>query len=237
MLFHASQALDAGGDVVIDLCLEDAPVVAEFHIDRLRAGVPVTGTRARQARFVLTPGEFFNQTLKLDHRTGDLRTCGSDDSMSLEPLFVSRPGGTDEGEIVRGLARQPDADLVARLRGLVDAQARLARAATDYDRFVAADHAFHHALYEAAGVLDVWTLVRRQSGHVDRLRRLHLPVRGKMQAVVRDHRRIIGAIAAGDPAAAADRLREHLSGTLTQVDTIRALHPAYLTGLDRQPTV
>ena len=58
-----------------------------------------------------------------------------------------------------------------------------------------------------------------------------------MQAVVRDHRRIVGAIAAGDPAAAADRLREHLSGTLTQVDTIRALHPAYLSGLDRQPTV
>lgn len=161
----------------------------------------MTGTRARQARFVLTPGEFFNQTLKLDHRTGDLRRTCSDDS-DVSSSRCSSPGpaaGRNEGEIVRGLARQPDADLVARLRGLVDAQARLARAATDYDRFVAADHAFHHALYEAAGVLDVWTLVRRQSGHVDRLRRLHLPVRGKMQAVVRDHRRIISTMSPATP--------------------------------------
>lgn len=56
VLFHASQAFDAGADVVVDLCLDDAPVVEEFHIDRLRAGMPTPSTRARHTRFVLAPG-------------------------------------------------------------------------------------------------------------------------------------------------------------------------------------
>lgn len=56
VLFHASQAFDAGDDVVVDLCLDDGPVVEEFHITRLRAGMPVKSTRARHTRFVLAPG-------------------------------------------------------------------------------------------------------------------------------------------------------------------------------------
>ncbi|HWI09874.1 MAG TPA: carotenoid oxygenase family protein [Burkholderiaceae bacterium] len=56
VLFHASQAFDAGGDVVVDLCLNDEPVVEELHIARLRAGMPVTSMLARHARFVLSPG-------------------------------------------------------------------------------------------------------------------------------------------------------------------------------------
>jgi beta,beta-carotene 9',10'-dioxygenase len=56
VLFHASQAFDAGADVVVDLCLDDGPVVEEFHIARLRAGMPVKSTRVRHTRFVLAPG-------------------------------------------------------------------------------------------------------------------------------------------------------------------------------------
>ena len=53
ILFHASQAFDAGSDVVVDLCLNDAPVVDELHIARLRAGLAVQAPRARHTRFVL----------------------------------------------------------------------------------------------------------------------------------------------------------------------------------------
>lgn len=56
ILFHASQAFDAGADVVVDLCLDDAPVVEDLHIARLRAGMPVQAPRARHTRFVLAPG-------------------------------------------------------------------------------------------------------------------------------------------------------------------------------------
>jgi GntR family transcriptional regulator, rspAB operon transcriptional repressor len=84
-------------------------------------------------------------------------------------------------------------------------------------------------MYEAASLPDLWVLVRRLSGHLDRLRRLHLPEAGKAQAVVQDHRRIVDAIARGDANAAQTCVRQHLSGTLSQADEIRARHPELVT--------
>jgi DNA-binding GntR family transcriptional regulator len=132
-----------------------------------------------------------------------------------------------ELEVAGTLAAQPTELLVAQLRAQVDVQAALAGGA-DYDRFIAADREFHRLMYVAAGVPDLYDLVRRRSGHVDRLRRLHLPAAGKAKAVVRDHKRIVEAIASGQPDAARERVREHLSGTLGQVDRIRAEHPDYV---------
>jgi DNA-binding GntR family transcriptional regulator len=48
------------------------------------------------------------------------------------------------------------------------------------------------------------------------------------QAVVRDHKRIVEAIAAGDAELARTRVREHLSGTLGQLEQIRSAYPDYL---------
>ncbi|WP_349654592.1 FCD domain-containing protein [Ramlibacter sp. 2FC] len=118
--------------------------------------------------------------------------------------------------------------LLARLRAQVDLQAALI-GGDDYSEFVAADQSFHRQMYEAAGLPDLWDLVRRGSGHVDRLRRLHLPSAGKAQAVVRDHRCIVDAIAQHDPEAAQARLREHLSGTLSQIDEICQRYPDYVS--------
>lgn len=132
-----------------------------------------------------------------------------------------------ELEVAGTLAERPTELLVAQLRGQVEVQAALA-SGEDYDRFIAADREFHRLMYVAAGVPDLYDLVRQRSGHVDRLRRLHLPAAGKARAVVRDHRRIVDAIAAGDPAQARERVREHLSGTLGQVDRIRAEHPDFV---------
>jgi DNA-binding GntR family transcriptional regulator len=84
-------------------------------------------------------------------------------------------------------------------------------------------------MYEAAEVAGLWDEVRRRSGHIDRLRRLHLPSAGKGEAILRDHRRIVDAIAKRDGGLAQQRVREHMSGTLSQVDAIRARHPDYVT--------
>jgi DNA-binding GntR family transcriptional regulator len=132
-----------------------------------------------------------------------------------------------ELEVVRSLALSADPVLVARLTAQIDLQLAVAEAA-DYGEFVAADQAFHQQMYLAAGVPDLWRLVRRNAGHVDRLRRLHLPSEGKAQAVVRDHRRIVEAIARQDPQAAQDSLREHLSGTLGQLEEICQRYPDYI---------
>lgn len=132
-----------------------------------------------------------------------------------------------ELEVVHALAQAPDAALVARLRASIAKQNALS-ASADYHEFAALDHAFHREMYEAAGIPDLWNVMRRLGGHIDRLRRLHLPVDGKAAAIVSDHSAIVDAIEKCDPDGAQERLREHLSGTLGQVEDIRARFPEYV---------
>jgi GntR family transcriptional regulator, rspAB operon transcriptional repressor len=137
-----------------------------------------------------------------------------------------------EGEIVHDLAASEPAsppDLIERLREHIARQSR-AVMARDYAEFTRADRDFHLTLYEAVGMGDLWQLVRQRSGHIDRLRRLHLPTQGKTQAVVRDHRAIVEAIEARDPARARQALRDHLAGTLAFVDEVRREHPELISG-------
>ena len=71
--------------------------------------------------------------------------------------------------------------------------------------------------------------MRSRSGHIDRLRRLHLPSPGKAQDIVRHHKLIAKAIGAGEPDEAQNHLRTHLSGTLSYLAEIRARYPEYLS--------
>ncbi|HEX2116335.1 MAG TPA: GntR family transcriptional regulator [Alphaproteobacteria bacterium] len=129
-----------------------------------------------------------------------------------------------ELEAVRRVAAEHDSAFVPTLRQAVDA---LRSSADDYEAFAGADRAFHQLFYEAAGVPDLFHLVGRHSGHIDRLRRLNLPLPGKMEAVIRDHEALVAAVARGDAEGAAAILRRHLSGTLSIVDQIRERHPDY----------
>ncbi|GLR91987.1 GntR family transcriptional regulator [Bradyrhizobium iriomotense] len=133
-----------------------------------------------------------------------------------------------ELEIVRLLAGSHDESLIIRLDHAIALQQQFAKAG-DFEGFIAGDNDFHAQLYAAAGKQELWTLVRSRSGHIDRLRRLHLPSPGKAQNIVRHHKLITRAIEAGDPDAAQQHLRTHLSGTLSELDRIRARHPEYLS--------
>lgn len=134
-----------------------------------------------------------------------------------------------ELEVVRSLAQREDRSFVARLQALI-ARQRGMLDAQDLEAFAETDQSLHRQLCEAAAVPDLWALIRSRSGHLDRLRRLHLPVPGKAQSILDDHARILDAIAAGDADAAQEALRQHLSGTLAQVDEIRARFPDYVRG-------
>lgn len=129
-----------------------------------------------------------------------------------------------ETEAVQLLAQQPNPAVIAGLRNTLKLQHVLADAG-DLTRFNDADQAFHRQMYEAAGVPDLWTLVRRQSGHIDRLRRLYLPIEGRPKQIVGDHTAIVDAIESGDPEHARAALRHHLSRSLTDSATIRAKYP------------
>jgi DNA-binding GntR family transcriptional regulator len=133
-----------------------------------------------------------------------------------------------ELEIVRILALAGEKPLAAKLDQLITRQQQHAKAG-DFESFMAADNDFHAELYAAADKQDLWTLVRSRSGHIDRLRRLHLPSPGKAQDIVRHHRLIAKAIGSGDPDQAQRHLRTHLSGTLSDLATIRMMHPEYLS--------
>ena len=129
--------------------------------------------------------------------------------------------------IVRVLALKTDATLVAALNAMIARQQQFLKAGA-FEQFMAADNEFHAQLYEAAGKQEIWTLVRSRSGHIDRLRRLHLPSPGKAQDIVRHHKLITRAIAGGEPDEAQKHLRTHLSGTLSELAQIRGRHPEYL---------
>jgi DNA-binding GntR family transcriptional regulator len=132
-----------------------------------------------------------------------------------------------ELEVVRTLAEARDAALARRLRATIARQKALLEAG-DYGEFARTDLLFHRQMYEAAGVPDLWDLVRRRSGHIDRLRRLHLPTPGKASDIVREHARIVETIARGNPVLAQRRVREHMSGTVSRIESLRASHPEYV---------
>ena len=147
-----------------------------------------------------------------------------DISAAREAHFLRR---SIELELVHQLAVEESPGLVDQLKGVIAQQAALATSQR-YGDFVNADRAFHRLMYEAGGVLGLWDLVGRVSGHVDPLRRLHLPTAGKTEAILRDHRAITRAIEAKDPDAAQAALRKHLSGTLSAVNEICKQYPDYV---------
>jgi DNA-binding GntR family transcriptional regulator len=93
--------------------------------------------------------------------------------------------------------------------------------------FAASDDEFHVRLCALAGVGGLWSLVNARRSHIDRLRHLDLPSRGKLEKVLRDHRRIIDALQAGDAAEAEAAVRAHLSGTLGNAERLKAEFPEF----------
>ncbi|MCM0036606.1 MAG: GntR family transcriptional regulator [Burkholderiaceae bacterium] len=95
------------------------------------------------------------------------------------------------------------------------------------DPFIRADKDFHYVLYEEADLLEIWSLLQIQSGHIDRIRRLHLPAAGKRQKVIDDHQKIVDAIRTGDGVHAQRTVREHLAGTLSNISLIQEKYPDF----------
>ncbi len=135
-----------------------------------------------------------------------------------------------ELEVVATLCGASDKSVVVVLRALIDAQKEAAREG-DLVRFDRLDLEFHQRMYEAAGVAELYALVRSRSGHIDRLRSMHLPVAGRVQDIVRQHASIVKAITAGDVSAAQRGVREHLSRSLAYSPALREKRPDYFRRL------
>ena len=147
------------------------------------------------------------------------------------------PGGAPElgHDLAAGISRlgaarvlgAPTRDFVTELRRTLERQ-RSMLDAQNLDWFTAADQLLHRQMFEFADVGELWRLVRSRSGDIDRLRRLHLPASGKAASILDDHRKIVDAIEAGDPHSAEAAMREHLSGTLSELELICERYPDYV---------
>lgn len=132
-----------------------------------------------------------------------------------------------ETEVVRRLAERPQAPLVQRLRSLVKMKKTLLGDPSQAQLFQDLDRAFHATLFEAVGMQELHTLLLRRLGHLARCQRLDLPREGKMQSIVHGHEGVVEGIAAGDPEAAANAMRAHITGTILRIPELRAEHPEY----------
>ncbi|MET0320192.1 MAG: GntR family transcriptional regulator [Duganella sp.] len=132
-----------------------------------------------------------------------------------------------ELEMAHQLAERRPANLDGELADLI-ARQRLALDRNDLENFARADLEFHRTLYAAADLGDLWHLVRRLSGNLDRLRRLHLPLNSKARRILDDHAAIAEAITAGKSDAARNAVRSHLSGTLSEIDALREKYPDFV---------
>ena len=114
---------------------------------------------------------------------------------------------------------------LAPVQALVDQQLAIAADDASMGRFMALDRQFHQALFELAGQAELHVLMVGRSADLDRVRRLHLPIKGKRLAIVRDHQAILNAIATSNAAAVVGAVRQHLSGTASSLDGLVARHP------------
>jgi DNA-binding GntR family transcriptional regulator len=225
----------AAGHVLLDPARRAAPQVYEWLRKQIIALQYAPGTTLSRNdlmdRFGLSQTPIRDALLRLSNEglvdifpQSTTRVSAIDLDQAIQTHFLRR---AIEIEIVRTLALASDKSFVPQLEAIVADQAEMQQSA-DLVRFESSDKAFHAVLYQAATVPDLWTLIRDRSGHIDRLRRLDLPRPGKIEAIVASHRAIVDAIIASDAMEAQYHVREHLSGTLSHVDEIRAAHPAYV---------
>jgi DNA-binding GntR family transcriptional regulator len=64
---------------------------------------------------------------------------------------------------------------------------------------------------------------------MDRYRQLTLPLEGRMAGVLEEHRAVVEAIEARDPARAAQAMREHLDHVMPVLEITRKLRPEFFT--------
>jgi DNA-binding GntR family transcriptional regulator len=101
-----------------------------------------------------------------------------------------------------------------------------ARETQDFDAFYVLDDQFHQALCDLSG-RSVWAITQRAKGHLNRIRRLSLPMPSYIAEMIAEHRQIVARLADHDPDGAETALRHHLQMVLREVPRIREQHPDF----------
>lgn len=114
-----------------------------------------------------------------------------------------------EVEAVCEATKTPPQDLTQELaRNLAYQEA--ARGVLDINRFYELDVEFHRLIIEASGLWKFNTVLDELRAHLDRVRLLMLPVRGRMEDTLNEHRAIAKAIGSKRVEKAEAAMRKHL---------------------------
>lgn len=95
----------------------------------------------------------------------------------------------------------------------------------DIAGFYKADGEMHSLILSFTGYRKLAVVSETAWAHVNRARRLILPVPGRVAATLNEHRAIVGAFEARDPVAARFAIRLHLRQLVTYLEPLERSHP------------
>ena len=145
---------------------------------------------------------------------------------------ISRSGVEDarfireavECAVVREAAARANPGMIAALNDSLARQKRGQRSNASHV-FLALDEEFHRLLAETAGRPAAWEMIQDVKPQMDRVRFLDMAQATPRHVVLAQHVGIVEAIKAGDPEAAEEAMRLHLSEILRSLPQLMAQYP------------
>jgi DNA-binding GntR family transcriptional regulator/NAD(P)-dependent dehydrogenase (short-subunit alcohol dehydrogenase family) len=132
---------------------------------------------------------------------------------------------------MREAAQRLDAATVERLRQNIALQ-RAAQGSSDLEQFYRLDEEFHRELVAASGYPGISELLDRSRAHLNRVRRLSLPVPDVIEELIDQHSAVLQALERNDVDQAEASLRHHLRAVYRVLVPLRDAHPDYFVPSD-----
>ena len=129
----------------------------------------------------------------------------------------------------RAVAAGETANLIGPLERELALQELYAKLGDD-KAFHDSDDAFHRLIAVHAGLPDVWDEIARIKRHWDRYRLLVIRQTQEPAHVIAQHKKVTEAIAAGDEAAAVERMTEHLRRIYHLLKAAEDKYPEFMEG-------
>lgn len=95
----------------------------------------------------------------------------------------------------------------------------------DLSGFHQTDAQMHELILSFTGYRRLAALAETSWVHVNRARQLNLPLPGRMQATLTEHKAIVAALEARDPKAAREAMRRHLGQLITLLEPLVVKYP------------
>ncbi|WP_316980410.1 GntR family transcriptional regulator [Shumkonia mesophila] len=194
---------------IISLNLKPGHVLSESE---LASWLGVSRTPIRQAVKKLEEEGFVDSVPHLGTFVSQLRI-----EALIEAQFVRE---SLECALIKLAAKRINAASEVALRGILEQQEE-AFASNDFLRFYALDQEFHKFVCSLAGMPGIWKTVEVVAAHLNRVRRLSLPLPSVPTEIVGQHWDIFNSLVERDPAGAERAMRKHLKNILKMLPNIQ----------------